>query len=354
MTQPQGTEQQRATEADKTDVLQTTDPPPVRLGIVKRTAIWAGSVWQTTSSRFPRLRKLIRLAAAILIVVAAATGIGWIWDGLFHSNPVDYLWDRLGIVWSSVSNKERLDFLVVALIGVLVGGAEIVARYRDAPNAALTSLPAWLYMLVNAIAAVIALALTRLFEWTFIADAGTTPEQTRWIQVLAAGFGAMLILRSSFFVSSGIGDSDDEFHFGPSSVLRVVLDATDRAIDRKQARRRDDVVKRVLSEVDFEKAHLALPTYVLALLQGMSEPEQLLVGNELGLLKTKLAEADNGIKSRVLGLKIMDFAGPDVLEDAVKSLGSLIRVESLDELRRQYLEAAGLPTTPVVDGQHLE
>jgi hypothetical protein len=59
------------------------------------------------------------------------------------------------------------DWIVVGPLGALVGVGELVSRYRDAPARALASLPAVLYVGLNVVAAVTALALSQLFGWNF-------------------------------------------------------------------------------------------------------------------------------------------------------------------------------------------
>ena len=54
---------------------------------------------------------------------------------------------------------DLVDYLVAALLGALVGGTELVSRYRDAPQSALLSRPAWLYVFLNASASALALWL---------------------------------------------------------------------------------------------------------------------------------------------------------------------------------------------------
>jgi len=51
-----------------------------------------------------------------------------------------------------------LDFAAAALLGILVGLAELVSRYRDAPHAALYTRPALLYLVLNGAASGLALA----------------------------------------------------------------------------------------------------------------------------------------------------------------------------------------------------
>lgn len=42
-----------------------------------------------------------------------------------------------------------LDWFAVAALGSLVGGSELVSRYRDAPEKALRTVPAMFYIVIN-------------------------------------------------------------------------------------------------------------------------------------------------------------------------------------------------------------
>src|ERR1051326_6179705 len=59
------------------------------------------------------------------------------------------------------------DYVAVALLGALVGGAELVSRYRDAPARALYNVPAAVYIFLNVAASGIALAIIHLSGWKF-------------------------------------------------------------------------------------------------------------------------------------------------------------------------------------------
>ena len=98
---------------------------------------------------------------------------------------------------------EVFDFVAVALLGALVGGAELVSRYRDAPHAAVYTRPALVYVALNVTASVLALALIRGYGWTFNA----TGASQRWTQVLVGGVGAMALFRTSLFMVRA-GDRD--------------------------------------------------------------------------------------------------------------------------------------------------
>src|SRR5207249_7959686 len=124
---------------------------------------------------------------------------------------------------------------------------ELVARYRDAPGSALRNAAAGLYLAINAAAAVAALGLVQAFNWTFGAGGGS---ELRWTRVLVAGFGAMAIFRSSLFI---VRAGEQDVGVGPSGFLQVVLNATDRAVDRRRAGARAGEVSRAMDGVSFDK-----------------------------------------------------------------------------------------------------
>ncbi len=215
-----------------------------------------------------------------------------------------------------------LDWIAVALLGALVGVSELVSRYRDAPFRALTTLPAAIYLAVNASAALAALALLRAFGWTFGLPETSSSGDLHLIQVLVAGFGAMALFRSSLF---NVRIVDQDVAVGPSAFLFVVLSAADAAVDRCRAKARAKTVSRVMSAVSFEKSHRAIPTLCLALMQNLSTEEQEQFGNQVTLLREDAVMEDE-VKALALGLTVMNMMGPDVLEEVVDTLGARIKV----------------------------
>lgn len=210
-----------------------------------------------------------------------------------------------------------MDYVAVALIGALVGLGEIIARYRDAPGAALRNTAALLYVGINAAAAIAALGLINAFDWRFGAN---TEEALRWTQVLVAGFGAMAIFRSSLFI---VRAGDQDVGVGPSGFLQVVLNAADRAVDRRRAGARAGEVSRAMDGVAFAKASEALPSYCLALMQNATEDEKVALANQVTLLRD--AHMEDRAKSLALGLALMNVVGRGVLEAAVLTLREEIR-----------------------------
>jgi hypothetical protein len=206
---------------------------------------------------------------------------------------------------------ELADYLVAALLGAVVGGTELISRYRDAPESALVSRPAALYVFLNVAASALALWLVRVYGWTF----GATGSSQRWTQVFVAGIGAMALFRTSLFT---VRAGDREIGVGPGSFLQILRDATDREVDRKRAQARGAAVARLMQAVDFQKAVAILVPYCLALMQNVPEGEQ----KELSRAVATLAEdpMDSGIKGRILGLHLMKVVGPAVLTAAVGDL----------------------------------
>jgi len=198
-----------------------------------------------------------------------------------------------------------------------VGGAEIISQFKDEPDDAIFNIPAAFYMLLNAIASVFALFIFQLFGWTMgVAD----PEMSGWAQALAAGFGAMALLRASIF---NVRDGERIISVGPSRLLEIILAAVKDSVDRKRAEQRGVAVSQLMSEVSFERAWQALPAYCFGLLQNLPQEEQDKFGKKIALLAS--AAMTPRVKSLLLGLTLMNLVGEKVLQTAVKNLGADIQ-----------------------------
>ncbi len=208
------------------------------------------------------------------------------------------------------------DYLVVAVLGTLVGVGELVSRYRDSPQRAVTNVAACTYLLVNAVATVVALALSRTFSLTFGAD---NQEQIRLLQMLVAGFGALAFLRSSLLVVR-VGSRD--VGVGPVSLLQVLLFATDREVDRRRAFERADAVPKAVRDLSYEQVGEALPRYCLSLMQNVSKDEEAELDTRLQQIRS--SGMDDALKLNALGLVLMNVVGLDVLTAAAGAAKSTI------------------------------
>jgi hypothetical protein len=204
-----------------------------------------------------------------------------------------------------------LDWAAAALLGGLVGISELVSRYKDAPAAALRSLPAIFYIAINAAASALAL---------MVIHSNPTWFTSRWQQVLAAGISSMALFRTSLFTVR-VGDRD--IGVGPSSFLQIFLHAADRAVDRMRAAVRSSAVGQIMDGLDYAKAFRALPPFCLALMQNLSDEDQQRLAKTLAALDA--SDVEPAVKLRLLGLALMNAVGGDVLTAAVGSLKGQIR-----------------------------
>jgi hypothetical protein len=206
-------------------------------------------------------------------------------------------------------------YVLVGVLGAAVAVGELVSRYRDAPMKALTTIPAFVYIAINASASLGALALIRAFDWKFGVTGTSSDPAVRWTQTLVAGFGALAFFRSSLFIIH-VGDKD--IGMGPSAFLQSVLDAADRGVDRVRANARSRLVAKVMQGVSFEKAYLSLPAYSLALMQNVPADVQVEIGQQVDKLRT--SNMSDGTKVLNLGLLLMNEVGGTVLASAVAGL----------------------------------
>ena len=234
----------------------------------------------------------------------------YVFGGAMGGVIVSLLAKRFG--WSA----PHWDLVLVAALGAAVGVGELASRYRDEPTKAILSVPATIYVLLNATAAILALVLGRHFAWLPAAE-----EPIPWSQILAAGLGAMVVLRSSVF-QVRVGDQD--VAVGPSSFLESVISACDRAVDRLRAQERAWAVARVMEGVSSEKAMTVLPSYISALMQNLNQTEQ---GDfESRIEKIRTGKQSDQVKALTLGLLAMNYIGEKVLTAAVQSLAAEIRL----------------------------
>jgi|GEM_PF-3047525 len=221
------------------------------------------------------------------------------------------------LVWWIAGHWIYRRFIAAGYIGAMVGIGEIVARYRDAPDRALRTISAGLYIAINAIASVVAMYAV----WTFNLALAATGPRTMIQQIFLAGFGAMALFRTSVFT---VRVADHDIGIGPVAFLQVILGATDRAVDRIRADARAAAISTSMAGVSFARAQAALPAFCLALMQNVPADEQNAVGTATKALIGS-DELDDETKTRNLGLALMNVVGDKVLHTAVMHLAETIQ-----------------------------
>jgi hypothetical protein len=209
-----------------------------------------------------------------------------------------------------------LDYWIVGLVGTLLGLCELLSRYRDEPIRAVLNVSALAYILINGGASLVALLLLNVWK----VDFGLGPDdgvKLRVMLILTGGLGAMAFFRSSFFTFR-LGDSD--VPLGPGLIMQVLLDVTDRAVDRGRAAPRALAITGIMKEIDFDKAHLALPSYCFALMQNVSKEEQSAIGQQVTALSQLGGSISGPVRSYLLGLILLNVVGETVLRAAIDTL----------------------------------
>jgi hypothetical protein len=281
--------------------------------------VLARAVFRDAESVRRHRRRLLQatVAASALVLVVlffAALGAGWHFDD----------------VWR---------YEAVALMGASVGTAELLSRYRDAPSFVLLSPPGMSYVLINALASVGALAIVLGFGWTF----GAEGDAALITQVLLAGFGSMALFRSSLLTVKAGGE---DVGIGPSSVLSIMMAASDRSADRLRAADRAGRVRAIMQDVAYAKARASLPTVAIALMQNLGPGDAAALEDDISALDGK--PLPDATKSMLLGLMITDVVSTAVLGAAKESLGASILVDGREPAAPRADTPVGEAPRPLV------
>ncbi len=209
-------------------------------------------------------------------------------------------------------------YVIAGAFGGGVGASELFSRYRDAPSRLIQIPAAWIYVILNALSSLGALFLIHYVGWTF--GQSSTALRTLY-QVLVASFGSVAFFRSSLF-SLQIGGSTVDV--GPSALLSAFLSSANRGVDRDQARQRIDRVAKAMTNIDYVRSHIALPTECFAASVNTSPADQQTFRAAIALLDAQNDMSDVA-KCQVLGIQLLNLIGFDVLNAAISALGPEIK-----------------------------
>jgi len=231
--------------------------------------------------------------------------------------------------------------LCAAVLGGVIGGAELVARYRDKPANAELSPSGLLYVLVNATASVIALVATQTAGWRFGLPESAPSVSLYVVQVIAAGLGAAALFRTSFTLAHDKGIS-----IGPISVLHGMLKIVDAALERKRALSRlshDD-----LAGLSFTRDHAAMTELCCHALEDFDLAEAQRLGELASDLRHRedLTDAD---KLDCFGLELNRLVGERALRKAADRLRDRPEAEPAPAAQhdeRLVSVGAGSPAAP--------
>jgi hypothetical protein len=174
-------------------------------------------------------------------------------------------------------------------------------------------------MILNVAACLICLVVLDRIRPSWLFSSNQDGDVQQLYLILAAGFGAAALFRSSLFK---LKSPDGDVAVGPSILLDTLLAASDRGVDRTIAAPRGEKVSDVMKDVSFDRAKAALPAYCFALMQNIGPQEQKAFADQVNSLSaTPMADR---VRALNLGLALINLVGENVLRRAVVDLKLLI------------------------------
>jgi len=217
----------------------------------------------------------------------------------------------------------KLCILIAFLIGCTSAYSELLSRYKSPWQ--IIKIPAGLaYLFINGIASVIAYILVHKFK---IADGNIV------FQTVIAGTSALIILRSSI-ANIKVGEKTTDV--GIAAILQVFLNAADRSFDQIRSDNELSKVSKLMENVDFEKAKLALPITCFNSMRNVPQDEQKQVSSDVEKLSKE--NLDNNTKAINLGILLAKSTELKLLEKAVSTLNASIINDGNKRTSSQQLE----------------
>lgn len=222
-----------------------------------------------------------------------------------------------------------LPYLAVMSIGSMVGLSELFIRYSYSVREIALTFSAYVYVLLNAGAAALALFMMKYFDFSF-----GLKLDSEGARVLVAGLAGMVILRSSVLT---IKANDESYNVGFGVLVNVFLQRADKSFDQERASRHGPEVAIVMKNIDFRKARIDLPAVCLALMQNLPLESQRALKSEIDLKDSEKGGLSMEVaKSMILGITIAKYTGVEVLKQSIQVLGK--EIEYSDEAKIAELE----------------
>lgn len=175
---------------------------------------------------------------------------------------------------------------------------------------------------LNAAAGAGALAVIRGFHWFT-----STSNPDLW-RGLIASFGAIAFFRSSLFIAK-IGSSD--VPIGTSLMLGALLDACDRAVDRRSAAQISDCIAGDrLDSLDPDRVMTVVPVLSLALMQNFDPGDQAQLGADLSKIREQ-AELSPEARMRAVLINLAKYLGADLVTKVMAVARPILVPEALPQ-----------------------
>ena len=203
--------------------------------------------------------------------------------------------------------------LTAFVSGCLVGFSEILSRYRDEPLRATGNLYGLTYLGINGFISLGAFALLRNYPNAIIPSVA----EDRFMSAIAAGFGAMAVMRSKLFIFRS--DDGKEYPIGPAIAIETILRVVDRKIDRLRAAQREKLVFARLKDIaNFEQAADYLTASLLSF-QNLTQDEKRDIAAVIQQYRDQTSWPA-ALKTMAVGFAFLTIAGEENFDQVVDDL----------------------------------
>lgn len=138
---------------------------------------------------------------------------------------------------------------------------------------------------------------------------------------LVAGFGAMAVLRSKFFIYRD--ENGKEYSIGPSIMMETFLRMLDRKIDRHRASRRQQRVFEQMKDItDFEAVANYLEASLLSF-QNLSQEEKAEITKVIQQYRKEAAWPE-ALRTMAVGFAFLTIAGDENFDQVIGNLKSYL------------------------------
>lgn len=202
-----------------------------------------------------------------------------------------------------------INLTIVFLFGGLFGFAELLQRYSETKYL-FKVWQSYFYIILNGAISISALLIIHYLK---VPDEIFKFTSIEFGNIIIAGFGGMLIIRSSFF---SYKKNEQKIDVGFAAVFQIFLDTAEDRMKQKAAAKKLKTFYSIMKDVNFDSAKSVLPilcksfiyNYSDGDIEGLSK-EITIIGNDAGL--------SNSQKSMLLGNLVSLYYNEELLQAAV-------------------------------------
>lgn len=238
-----------------------------------------------------------------------------------------------------------LNFVIVFMFGVLWGILELVINYElryvgsfnrkykkakkehddvvlDKEESALGYV--FLYLLLNGLISALAFYSLKFFSKEPVLEINSIEIPN----LIIAGFGGVLVLRSSIF---SIQLNGNNVEVGLISIVQGLLDKIEKKIKHNIAANRICEIFDIMKDIDYEMAKAELPSLCICYIDGFSEKDSKDLINAIKEINGNLSNVNKCLQ---LGREIARYCDVEILKRAIKKL-PVLKEGDEERIKRQ-------------------